>query len=264
MDKKAFLGGDILIWIYSLLILVFIGIVFSVLFVFSSPDLSIKNYFNKADINPLSKISPTYDYINYYLYTKIRIDKRETSLSELIPIYCFNLDENYKEDIKRISAILSPDEVGINLWCDLKRTKCNRIIKYDDYGERLIDIDKENKLILSTGSLTQPNLLNLPGLNLNSNICLELEVKHFDKNKLITRINSEQEFERKVKEILKTDNEILGLNINDFYLLSQTKDLWYFNENMWCNLGQENYSKCQKFFSEEFIKCKGDYSCLER
>ena len=266
MNKKAFLAGDTLIYVYSIIALAVIAVLFFFLFSY----LTIEELSGiKARTYTLEENSPNiraYNYLPYYLNTKFKVENKETSLIELIPLYCYDKNKERLSYIERASSILI-GEGKINIWCDLIDSKCTDKSVSLIEGVRHLEIDQKNIAVITNkyADILNPVLFFLPFDKIN--VCIEAEFPLFNPEKIPEYVSSEKVFIDKVQKISEIKSKtILGISNNqDFYLISPTKHLWYYNvrDRLWCNLVEQNYQVCQKFSSEELIQCKGDYLCLQ-
>lgn len=269
MNKKAFLAGDTLVYIYSIISLTIIAILFAFLF-YSLQAGSFLGLNKEKNLN-LSTINSnidSYDNLNYFLNTKIRAKGKLTSLSELIPLYCYTNDKEIGNYIKNIGINLFPRQLGITIGCSAKKEACPNFVS--KYG--FLDISKFDKVPILQGSIYSPKIFDIPGLKYPSHYCVEIQNgKHptdpHKDNFQIERISSDKLFEEKVKAAEARVKEI-GLNRPDpegsTLLLSPAGDLWFFTRADWCNIIEDDCSKYINFKSEDLIKCKGDYLCLKK
>ena len=174
MNKKGFLAGDVMVYIVSIAVLAVVALLFFGLFSY----LKITQPEKPSSTEISSPKISVYEYLDYYLNTKIRIDEKETSLIELIPLYCFTLDEKTGSYVKKLSSYLLPVEIGVSIGCSLN----------------------ECKEILDQGTIRNPTLIDLPSFSPKAHSCLLIETTNYKTDKLIESIYSSRIFEEKVKE----------------------------------------------------------------
>ncbi len=280
MDKKAFLAGNTLVYVYSIISLAVIAILFSFLFLLLSADKEATNIFDvfkeKESILESSNID-LYETANYYLYTKVRVDKNETSLQELIALYCHNKNKNLLTYIQRISLSLLPERSYLNLYCLYGTNDCNNI-KKGNY-QPIITITSSEITLAGIKSINPGTILSLslPALSSTDIACLDISqhkkeqsnsryernLKLYDKN--IDEIGRIPTPLSKVAQITNENtfvDSIGKLSSAGEVLLSQTKDLWIINEDgEWCNSVNTD---CSKGISiNKLIECRGDYLCTK-
>ena len=260
MNKNGALIGNSVVLYYAFIVLTFIIIIFSLVFIVLSgefiPGTKTPGFFVDTEKN-IPKID-YYDFLNYFLYTRINVDGKETNLLELIPLYCYEKKQEQAENIRQISQIFFPYLTGRALSCINEKITCKDIPnEVNSLGENLYF---RNKGLILFNEISSFDLkrIEIPGFKENSKACLEFEQKKYDPKRFIDIAYSEKEFEKKVKE------KSVFKNIPDksSFLISPTKDIWRYNNNMWCNALKEtdSFLNCQKGIStQDLINCKGDY-----
>ncbi len=257
MNKKGLIGNTIILQ-YSFILLAFVVIGFGLLFLIFSgsqyiPGVKTPGFGVNIDKIPQIKI---YDAINYYLYTKIKIDGKDISLIELIPLYCFNLDGKAEENIKKMSLFLFPDIEGIHISCSLK--KCQ---KEDTWLGESLSIYDPGFIQIGRVALSRKSVLvNLPKIPQKNQPCLLIS-DEFKSESFIDSTYSEKEFESKVKQKSLFKDSKTG------FLISPSNSLWAYSDDLWCNpLEQAGwFSDCAEGISaQELINCKGDYQLCKK
>jgi len=257
LNRKAFLAGDTLVYVYSILALTVIAVVFSIVFALATPENKLKELLSREYTTEIVKPEiQVYDYINYYLNTNLKYEKKLVSLKELLPLYCYNQDENLKKYIQRITYNLLPKEIGVHTLCIDKNSKCEDLLgTSDSKGSRFI---KSNNFFIQEGNLKNPKLITLYGFN--KNICLEIESINILEDNFIEQTFSEKEFKNKIEA---AENRVKETGLNkespSTTLLSPKGDLWFFTRKDWCNINEDDCHKNKYISSEDLIKCNGDY-----
>ena len=258
-------------------ILVFFLNLFSFLFYYLSASEQ-TSFFKQKEINTIiyNPNIVSYDNLNYYLNTKIKVNRKETSLSELIPLYCDSKDKELLTYIQRISLSLLPERSYLKLSCLYNTYSCNSESFTKDKFLPIILITTSKVTPVGSVLLEPNNILNinLPSLTNKNTICLDLGTYqkespnlHYKRNLIlynnkigeignipvplykVAQSSSEKEFKENLNNIMSNTGEIS---------LSPTKDLWINNENdEWCNAVNTDCSK--GISKEKLIECNGDY-----
>ena len=251
MNKKGFLAGDVTVFIWSLISFAIIAAVFFAIFLFvQTPAPGETNLPAKPELK-------VYEFLDYYLNTKIRVNDKETSMLELIPLYCYNKNPEFAENIRKISFILFPVFTSRELGCINENVKCKNLPdSRNSLGTRLVYSSAPNLLIFSEVNSKETKMIEIPGFLENSKACLEIS-EDYDVAEFIDITYTENEFETKVKE----KSSFKGLSDKKSFLISPSRYIWRYNDNVWCSVLDETdiYANCLKGISApDLINCRGD------
>lgn len=249
MDKKAFLAADVQIWVVAFLVLAGLAVLFGFLFTLASPDFFIRNYFDDSNIIHLDEESNYLDFVNIYLNTPIKFNNKITTIKEILPLYCMDLDEKYLAYIKRISPYLFPNYYWFTVGCIDEKSKCENTIYYN----RAFIIDGAFKKLILKSEIRNPVPIDLPYIK-NNKPCLIVESKANvrDHNYKIDPSSTNKEFNKRISKISETINPVLSPN----------GELWYFTDKGFCNINKDDCVNAIFFTKEDIINCNGDYECL--
>jgi len=245
LDKKGFLIGDVTVYTYSIIALVVISLAFYFLFYTFSAKEKVNEFLNiyqkEFNINSVNPKIELYETLTYFIYTRVIVDKKEASLVELIPLYCYNKDEKIKGYIEKISFYLLPKKYIYGFDCE-KKQETKEIDPLDI--TKVIIGETEDKTEIKTINPISPEHISmiLPSINkeqISLDLIYSLEIQE---NEKVETTFTQEDFNEK---------------LNSAYLLiSPSKYLWVKRENSWCEPINNN---CQLFFSDqELIKCNGD------
>lgn len=287
MDKKAFfLFGDVLAYIYSLAALLIIGLLFLYLFASVTPEkLNPKEY--KLIPEDGKVIEETFQRLGFYLYYNFIIDGKETSLNELIPLYCYNKDNSLLLKIQSLSLSLLPERSFLKIYC-AKEDKCYGDLINKDTTP-IIEITTERRRNIGKVESIELNKLQLklPSLSHKTTACLEFGVDKLMDNSPLSRFprffnsfNTDEDQLDKIpvpkslpKSLQNNDKfkeGILNLKSEFTYILtfkgeeikegvsilSPTKEIWLSKGDEWCNPVKD---LCKTEIStEKLIECLGD------
>ncbi|MEK6936539.1 MAG: hypothetical protein AABW58_00540 [Nanoarchaeota archaeon] len=250
MNKKAIWAADLPVLIYATITLAVFAVIFSGVYVFVIQTES-------GETSGQIQQFKTYELLDYYLNTQVKVNNKETRLMELIPLYCLERKPDQLELIKKVSSILLLPETSRVLGCINNEIACKDIPNSFSSGKRHIYTEKNNILILSEYPKTNLKIIEIPGFK-DSKACLEVEKDNYDITLFVDSSFSEKDFESKIKE--KSAFQINQGKAS--FVISPSKDIWRYNNKLWCNAITETDSSlnCKKgITSQELINCKGDF-----
>ncbi len=251
LNKKGFLAGDVTVFIWSIIAFAIISAVFFAVFLFiRTPDPGETSIPEKPELKE-------YEFLDYYLSTKIMLNDKKTTMLEIIPLYCYNQDKELSETIRKISYILFPYLTSRELGCVNEDIKCTELPdEINSLGTRMIYTRTPNLLIFSEVNSRNTKMIEIPGFLEKSKACLEIS-ENYNVDEFIDITYTEKEFESKVKE----KSSFKSLSDKKSFLISPSGEIWRYNNDLWCLVLEETdiYANCLKGISaNDLISCNGD------
>jgi hypothetical protein len=162
LNKKAFLAGDVTVMIYSIIALAGIAILFGGLFfIYGAGNILSPAKYDLQAVNPRVQ---TFETMKYYLDTKVSFDGKQLALNKAFPLYCFNKDYAFLEEIKSKTEALPIMFSKIDIFCVPQAVNCN---------EAELSLQEETNIMLA-GVPKNKLIINLPEINPKTHVCLSI------------------------------------------------------------------------------------------